>query len=317
MRIVFMGTPDFALPALEKLVEKGHEIAAVVTQPDKPTGRGRMLAPPPVKKLAESLGLAVIQPASLKKEGIDRKLRSLRPDAIVVAAFGQLLPRSVLDIPPLGCINIHPSLLPKHRGSSPIAGAILAGEDLTGVTIMLMDEGWDTGAILSQRTVPIGPDETTADLEKRLAQVGADLLVETLPRWAAGQIRPRAQDQASATYTRPITREDGRIDWRRPAVELSRRCRAFNPWPGCYTGLEGRLLKIWRAQAQAGWRGAGAVGEVIEVGAAEPGRARKRIGVATGEGLLLLDEVQLEGSRAMPVEQLARGRRGFVGSRLG
>lgn len=316
MRIIFMGTPEFALPALEKLVENRYEISAVVTQPDRPAGRGRALAPSPVKVFAVAHRLPVLQPESLKTPGIDQKLRTLRPEVIVVAAFGQLLPRSVLEIPPLGCINIHPSLLPKYRGPSPVAGAILAGESVTGVTIMLMDEGWDTGPILAQRKVPILPDDTTGSLERKLAQVGAELLIDTLPRWASGEVKPRPQNHAEATYTKPIAKEDGRIDWQLPAEELSRRCRAFSPWPGCFTQFGGKTLKILKSRPYPQWTGQDTPGHVVEIEMAEGARRQKAVGVATGQGALLLLEVQLEGGKAMPIEQFVRGQRQFLGSRL-
>lgn len=322
MRIVFMGTPEFAVPALEKLVENHYEISAVVTQPDRPVGRGRALAPSPVKAFAVSHQLPVLQPESLKKPGIDGKLRTLRPDVIIVVAFGQLLPKQVLEIPPLGCLNVHPSLLPKYRGPSPVAGAILAGESKTGVTIMLMDEGWDTGPILAQRPVAILPDDTTGSLEKKLSLVGAELLIDVLPRWAAGQIKPQPQNPNQATYTKPITKNDGRIDWRMPADELALRCRAFNPWPSCFTFFGGKLLKILRARPYLKWRPEDVVaealvpGKVIEVQVPNGAGGEKAIGVVTGRGVLLLQEVQLEGGRPMPIEQFVRGQRGFVGSVL-
>ena len=235
MRVVFMGTPEFAVPTLTKLVES-HHVVGVVTQPDRRAGRGRKLRVSPVKESALAHGLAVLQPESLRKdrETADR-LRDLQPDAIVIAAFGQILPAEVLAIPPHGCLNVHASLLPRHRGAAPIAAAILAGDEQTGVTIMLMDEGVDTGPILAQVQTPTGPEDTTLSLGERLAQLGADLLVSTLFQWAAGELEPAPQDESLATYSRLVRKADGRADWRLSAAELARRARAYYPWPGLHT----------------------------------------------------------------------------------
>jgi len=304
-----MGTPGFALPALRRLAGSDFEVAAVYTQPDEPVGRGRRMVPTPVKSLALDLGLTVRQPASLKEAGEVAWLAGLRPDFIVVAAYGQLLPQSVLDIPRFGCINIHPSLLPRHRGPSPVAGAILAGDEVTGVSIMLMDRGMDTGPVLAQRQQPMSADDTTETLTDSLAEVGADLLMETLPLWLAGRIAPQAQDNGMATCSRVITKEDGRMDWHLPAPELWRRVRAFQPWPGCYTTWEGKLLKIVQAVPLPGEGEAGRVTEIRGV----PGVA---VGVQTGDGLLGLLKVQLEGKRVVDAGEFVRGQRGFAGSLL-
>jgi methionyl-tRNA formyltransferase len=307
-RLIFMGTPPFAVASLEALAER-YEVVAVVTQPDRPARRGRKPTPSAVKQAALKLGLRVLQPESLRQEEAVAELRDLEPRVMVVAAFGQILRPQVLSIPPRGVINVHPSLLPKYRGASPIAGALLAGEEETGVTIMLMDEGMDTGPILTQRTVEIGPGDTTGSLEERLARLGADLLLETLPGWLAGDIEARSQDDAQATYTKPISKNDAVIDWALPAEEIWHRVRAYNPRPGARTFWRGDLLKILRARPHLDWKGAERSGDVVET--------PEGVGVATAQGVLLLDEVQLAGKRAMDVEDFLRGQREFVGSRLG
>ena len=247
MRILFMGTPEFAIAPLEHLILNQFKIVAVYTQPDRAGGRGRSLVPPPVKKAALTFHLPVVQPTSLKEAEAVAKLAEFHPDAIVVAAFGQILPQSILDIPRYGCINIHPSLLPRFRGSSPVVAAILAGDEVTGVTIMLMDRGMDTGPILAQKTLAISPQDTTGSLTAKLSQMAAKFLPEVLLRWTRGEITPQPQNEAEATYTAPITKEQGGIDWKWSAVEIWRRVRAFQPWPGAYTRWGGRRLEIIEA----------------------------------------------------------------------
>lgn len=310
-RIVYMGTPEFSVPALEGLVQSEYEVVAVYTRPDKPVARSKEPAPSPVKRVALEHGIEVVQPVRLREPAEVERLAALRPDAIVVAAYGQILPQSVLDIPASGCLNIHPSLLPKYRGASPIASAILEGEEDTGITIMLMDAGMDTGPIISQFVVGIEPDDTTGSLGERLARAGARLLAETLPMWFEGWLTPRPQDESEATYTKQIAKEDGAIDWHMSAFEIQRRVRAFQPWPGCYTWWQGRMLKIVEAVP------------VREPGAAEPGRVvamgpdqQAVVGVGTGGGVLGLLNVQLEGKRAMPAAEFIRGQRDFVGGVL-
>jgi methionyl-tRNA formyltransferase len=307
-KLIFMGTPDFALPVLRALIKR-YEVVGVVTQPDQRVGRGRKVEAPPVKVLALAHNLPVLQPPSLRQPNVVAELKALAPELIVVAAYGQILPAEVLVIPPRGCLNVHASLLPKYRGAAPIAAAILAGEEETGVTIMLMDEGMDTGPILAQATCPISPADTQESLSTRLAQLGADLLMETLPRWLAGKIEPRPQDHSQATYSRVITKEDGLIDWSQSAVEIWRRCRAYYPWPSTYTYWRGKLLKILRAEPLPNWSGEGEKGQVV---ALDDGLA-----VITGKGALLLGTVQLAGKRAMSIADFARGQRDFVGSVLG
>lgn len=305
MQLIFMGTPDFAVPVLERLLKLGHHVLAVYTQADKPSGRGIEPVPPPVKRAAGKHGLPTFQPEKLK-EDIER-LEALKPEVIVVAAYGKLLPQRVLNIPPLGCLNLHPSLLPRHRGPAPISGAILAGDEETGASLMLMDAGMDTGPLLAQTRVPVHPQDTTGSLTDRLAQISAQLLEESLPRWVARELKPQPQDHQQATYTHMLAKEQGEIDWKRTAVELWRQVRAFQPWPGSFTHWQGRLLKIMEATPLPG--------------AAEPGRVISLqgdipLGVGTREGVLGLRVVQLEGKRALSAEEFVRGARDFVGSLL-
>jgi len=307
-RIMFMGTPSFAVPCLQALV--GHyEIVAVVTQPDRPARRGRRIVASAVKKAALAYDLPLMQPESLRQEEVIAEIRELQPQVIVVAAYGQIIRPQVLSIPPSGVINVHPSLLPKYRGASPIAGALLAGEEKTGVTIMLMDEGMDTGPILAQISIKIRPEDTTSSLVERLARMGADLLLETLPRWLEGQIKPQPQDNARATYTKPIAKKDGLIDWSLPAVEIWGRVRAFDPWPGAHTWWRGKLFKVLASRPLPAWAGKGKPGEVLDLSAG--------VAVATGQGALLLQEVQLAGRRAIGIQDFVRGQRDFIGSLLG
>jgi methionyl-tRNA formyltransferase len=307
-RLIFMGTPSFAVPCLGALL--GHyEIVAVVTQPDRPASRGRRIVPSPVKEAALRHDLPLIQPESLRETEVVAQVGELGPEVIVVAAYGQILRPEVLSIPPKGVINVHPSLLPKYRGASPIAGALLAGDEETGVTIMLMDEGMDTGPILAQVSTKIDPDETSGSLGARLASLGAELLLETLPLWLEARIEPQAQDDTKATYAGPIAKKDGLIDWGLSAVEICRRVRAFNPWPGAHTWCQGQRLKVLVARPLPDWAARSEPGQVLDLSAG--------IAVATGGGALLLQEVQLAGRRAMDIQQFVRGRRDFVGSSLG
>jgi methionyl-tRNA formyltransferase len=312
MRIVFMGTPEFSVPALEYLVKSEYKVAGVYTQPDRPTGRGRMLEQSPVKKAALGYGLEVFQPVKLRNSGEVQRLAALQPDLILVTAFGQILPQGILDIPPFGCLNIHPSLLPKYRGATPIPSAILGGDKETGVTIMLMDTGMDTGPIVSQIIVGIEPQDTAESLSQRLAQAGVRLLAETLPLWFDGSLKPQPQDGSKATYTAPITKEDGVINWQMSAEEISRRVRAFRPWPGCHTWWQGKLLKILEAVALSEERDL-SPGKVVALGPGQPAV----VGVETGDGILGLLRVQLEGKRPLTAAEFLLGQRAFVGSTLG
>ncbi|RME09305.1 MAG: methionyl-tRNA formyltransferase [Ardenticatenia bacterium] len=309
-RLIFLGTPVFAVPSLQRLAETGaYDIVQVITQPDRPAGRGRKLRPSPVKEAAQALGLPVWTPETLKTPDAVAYLRDLAPDVAVVVAYGEILRPNVLAIPPKGFLNVHASLLPKYRGAAPIQAAILNGDRETGVSIMLLDEGMDTGPVLAQRVVPIAPDETAGTLSEKLAQVGAELLVETLPRWLAGEIEPRPQDHSQATVTRLIKKAHGRIDWTAPAVQIERQVRAFTPWPSAFTTWDGRLLKVLRARVVNAPAHDAEPGTVV---ALDEGPA-----VVTGEGLLLLEEVQLEGKRPTTGKAFLQGYSQIVGARLG
>jgi methionyl-tRNA formyltransferase len=311
MRIVFMGTPEFAVPALEGLVSGGYDIAAVYTQPDRAAGRGRVLEEPPVKKTALKLGLQVLQPANLKSAGTQTQLADLKPDAIVVAAFGQILPPSVLAVPPFGCINIHPSLLPKYRGVAPVPAAILNGDEFTGVSIMLLDKGVDTGPVLNSVTYHILPEDTAGILLEKLSHVGAQLLLDTLPKWFRKEIQPQPQNNTGASYTKMLTKEAGEIDWKLPAVDIWRRVRAYQPWPGCYTHWQGRQLKILEAVPMVGL----AANEPGTVVAVKQGGAA--FGIRCGDGVLGVLKVQLEGKKAIAAEDFMRGQQKIIGAVLG
>ena len=312
VRIVFMGTSEFGVAALEQLLRSEYDVAAVYTQPDKPAGRGRMPSPSPVKRAALEHGLEIRQPLTLRDPSEVELLGALEPDAIVVSAYGQLLPQRVLDIPEFGCLNIHPSLLPRYRGATPIASSILEGDDRTGVTIMLLDAGMDTGPTLSQLAVDVEPQDTTQSLSVKLAHAGARLLVETLPQWFGRALTPRPQEDSSASYTKTFAKEDGIIDWSRGATEIWRRVRAFQPWPGCYTWWNGKVLKILEAVPLAD-------SHVLEPGrvVAMPAGQPTVVGVGTGDGTLGLVTIQLEGKRAVSAEEFQRGQREFIGSMLG
>ncbi len=303
-----MGTPEFAVPVLEALADI-HKVVGVVTQPDRPAGRGRRLSLSEVKQAALERGLPLSQPQSLRAPEAVAQLAAWRPDVFVVAAFGQILRQDVLDLPPHGCINVHASLLPRWRGAAPIEAAILAGDEVTGVTIMQMDAGLDTGPILAQREEPILPDDTRATLGERLARLGAELLIETLPAYLAGDLPPRPQPEEGATYARQLRKEDGLLDWSRPVVELDRQVRAFTLRLGAFTTWRGQRLKVLRAVPLPAWQGEATPGTVVAL--------VDGVAVATGEGALRLDEVQLAGKRPMDVAAFIRGKRDFVGSRLG
>ncbi len=318
MSIIFIGTPAFAVPSLQRLAAAGHEITAVVTQPHRPAGRGRQTRPSAVKEAALKLGLTVLQPESLRDPATVNQVRTLAPECAVAVAYGQILRPEFLTIPPRGVINVHPSLLPKYRGASPIPATILAGDELTGVTIMLMDAGMDSGPILAQSTHPVDPEDTTGTLSDKLAAFGADLLAETLPRWLHNDIEPHPQDPARATTTSLLRKEDGAIDWTRPAPEIWRRVRACSPWPGAHTRLQTELLHIWRAwpvDAPSRAKPGTVVTLSPEQRAAVPDGPP--FAVQTGEGLLAVREAQRAGRRALPAAEFLRGMPALVGKRLG
>jgi methionyl-tRNA formyltransferase len=297
-RIVFFGTPEFAVPTLRALLAGPARLVGVVCQPDKPAGRGQHLAIPPVKQVALEAGVPVLQPENLRVPEAIATLTAWAPDLIVVAAYGKILPKSILDLPRFGCINVHASILPKYRGAAPIQRAILRGETRTGVTIMRMNERMDAGDILLAVETEIGPDETYGALQTRLAELGAPALCEAVARLHAGTLVGQPQCETDMTLAPMIKKEDGRIDWRQPAIVLARRVRAFNPWPSAFTHLGGKQLKIHRAHADSLYRKS-PPGTVVSVS--------NGICVATGEGTLVLDEVQLEGRKRLPAVEFSRG----------
>lgn len=311
-RVVFFGTAPLGIPCLEALVRApACEVAAVVTQPDRPRGRDRHLQPTPIKAAALARGLPVLQPARCREAPFLDQLRQLRPDLIVVVAYGQLLPPALLEIPPHGCLNLHASLLPRHRGAAPIQWALLEGDPETGVTLMKIDAGLDTGDILARVATPIFPDDTAPTLHDRLAALGAALLVQTLPDYLAGRLTPQPQPPTGATYARKLTREDGRLDWSRPAAELERRVRALIPWPGAFTYLPvaGRrvLLKIWAAGVVPAAEGA--PGIVLAADAAG-------LVIRCGTDALRVAELQREGGRRLRAAEFLAGHRLEPGTRL-
>ena len=331
-----MGSPSFAVPSLEGLLGAGHEIALVLAQPDRPAGRGRQPTPPPVAAFARERGLPLFQPPSLKPPEAFQRAREAAPDVIVVAAYGLILRREVLDLPPLGCLNVHASLLPRHRGAAPISAAILAGDSETGICLMQMEAGLDTGPVVASASTPISSTDDTPTLTDRLALLGRDLLVETLPRWAAGEIVPTPQDDGLATYSPKITREDARLDWSHPAAELGRRVRAYRGWPDAFTTWQGKQLKVLAARpfppvtTRPDWHDGLEdlpIAHVVRTGRdvpIQPGRVVlvrdlgvQRPAVGTGDGTLILDTVALEGKRPADGADFVRGYRAFVGADLG
>jgi methionyl-tRNA formyltransferase len=304
-----MGTPAFACPTLEALLARPDPVVGVVCQPDRPRGRGLTTAAPEVKRVAERHGVPVLQPERLRDAGFQEALERLAPELIVVAAYGKILPRPVLDLPPHGCVNVHASLLPRHRGAAPIAWAILAGDDTTGVSIMMMNEQMDAGDVLLQRTTAIAPDDTAGTLGERLARLGADAIGEAIDGLHAGRLRPRPQPSAGVTFAPRIEVEQARLDWRRPAAELAREVRALAPAPSAFTTLGGKRLQVHRAEV------------VTTTATATPGTilalGSDGITVATGAGALRLLEVQLEGRRRLPAGQFVAGARLATGACLG
>ena len=314
MRVVFMGTPAFAVPSLEALDNSDHEVVGVVTQPDRPKGRGQAVVPCPVKELALAKGLPVSQPEKIKSPEFLQQLSDWKPDVIAVTAFGRILPKAILDLPPMGCVNVHGSLLPAYRGAAPIQWALIHGDAETGITTMLMDEGMDTGAVLLQQTVSIEPEETSLELGARLAKVGGALLVETLTRLAERSIVPRAQDHALATLAPLLKKEDGVIDWTQSATEIANRIRGLSPWPGSFTFHREHRLIIWKgridAQGGPGRSDGQRPGTILAVG-------QKSFWVETGQGRLEVLEVQPANKKRMSVEQFLQGHALRVNERLG
>ncbi len=329
MNLIFLGTPSFAVPTLESLVSAGHNVLAVYTQPDRPKGRGGSLAPSPVKETALRLGLPVHQPERIRRPESVEQLRALNSDAMVIVGYGQIIPQSIIDLPPRGIINVHASLLPKYRGAAPIQWAIANGETHTGVTTMQIDAGLDTGGMLLKWETEIGVEENALELSPRLARAGAALLVETLARLTAGTIAPQLQDNAQATLAPILKKEDGRIDWNWPAQKIFNRTRGFLPWPGAYSHFRGQMFHIWKSRVS----GAAASGETVfgetvsgEAASGQPGLGaaslaasrppgllvveKKRLLVRCGEGTALQAlEVQIEGRKRMPAEAFLNGQR--------
>ena len=321
LRLIYMGTPQFAVPALEALIEhrapgrllpEGYEIVTVITRPDKPVGRGKEIVYSPVKQAALAHGIPVWQPGSFKKPENAEALAAFAADLYIVAAFGQILPQNVLDQPRYGSLNIHASLLPKYRGVSPISEAILQGERETGVTIMLMDAGIDTGPLLLQKSIPIMDDDTTGSLTAKLADLGAQALLEALPGWIAGTITPQPQGESPTPYTHMLRKEDGAINWHAPAEVLWRQVRAYSPWPGAYTSWRGKLLKI--VEAHPDMASSDARPGVVLVRKA---RGQQQLAAGTGEGLLVIERLQLEGKKALSADEFLRGYPQIAGEVLG
>ena len=308
MRCAFFGTPDFAATALEALLASDHQVVGVVCQPDKPAGRGQKLVAPPVKQVALRAGLALAQPRSVRNKEIVETLRGWQPDIAVVAAYGKILPPALLALPRFGCINIHASLLPRYRGAAPIQWAIARGDSVTGVTIMQMNEGMDEGDILLQRETPIAADDTGRSLHDRLARIGAELVIEALAAIESGTASPEPQNDAEATHAPMISKDDGQIDWSRPAAEIERQVRAFDPWPSAFTFAAGKRLRVLRAHVGSATTDA-APGTVVAAG--------DSVAVATGAKVLLLDEVQLEGRKLLAAADFVRGGGIAPGATLG
>jgi methionyl-tRNA formyltransferase len=301
MRLVFFGTPQFAVPTLEAVIAAGHEIAAVYTQPDRPKGRGQQLAPSPVKQCALAHGIPVHQPERIRRPEITAELAAMRADAMVVVGYGQIIPQSIIGLPPLGIVNVHASLLPKYRGAAPVQWAIANGETVTGVTTMRIDAGLDTGDMLLKRETRIGPEETAIELADRLARIGAGLLVETLEGLATGSIQPVPQDSAEASYAPILKKEDGRIDWTLPAVQIHNRIRGFLPWPGGYTTFRGQILHIWRSR----------VSEVrvnASPGVILPSASQMLVACGSGSAVECI-ELQLEGRKKLSAAAFLNGQR--------
>ena len=310
LRVVFLGTPDFATIPLEALArDERYKLVGVVTQPDRPSGRGRAPEPPPVKQVALRLGVPVLQPETLREADAVAQLAALRPDVGVVAAYGEILRKAVLAIPPLSYLNIHPSLLPRHRGPTPVPGAILAGDAETGVTIIQLDAKMDAGPILAQRRVPLPPDARAKAFTEQLFELGAQLLVEILAPYAAGRVEPIAQDDSQATYTALLKKTDGAIDWGVPAERIERLTRAYDPWPGAWTSWRGQPLKIIAAHVHAELSSHAPPGALLD--------RKDGVWVATGAGVLELLLVQPAGKRALAAAEWRRGLHDIAGARLG
>ena len=297
LRIIFMGTPEFACPTLQMLIDRGENVVAVVTQPDRPKGRGQQLQPPPVKILAEQHGIPVLQPHKVRTPESLAELATFKPDLIIVVAFGQILPKALLEMPRHGCINIHASLLPRYRGAAPINWCIINGETETGITTMQMDVGLDTGDMLVKRAIPIGPDETASELHDRLAPLGAATMAETLDLLRDGQLTPVKQDDSLTCYAAMLKKDLGAVDWNRSAAEIHNLVRGVTPWPGAFSFLDGKLLKVLRTRIGSS---TGTPGTVLSAG-------KEGLQVACGSGSIIIDELQLEGKKRLAAADFLAG----------
>jgi methionyl-tRNA formyltransferase len=309
MRIVFMGTPEFAVPSLEALLRSDDQVVGVVTQPDRPKGRGQQLVPPPVKLVAERAGIPVLQPLKIRTPDFLQALSDWKPDLIAVAAYGRILHTPILKLPPMGCVNVHGSLLPKYRGAAPVQWAVINGETETGITTILMDEGMDTGPMLLQEKLEILPDDSAGTLAPRLAELGGRLLVETIARLKAGTLTPQKQDHDRATMAPLLKKEDGLIDWAMHAESIANRVRGLSPWPGAYTFFSDERWNIWKAASSLGVT-TDKPGTIVTVN-------KQSILVATGNGLLDIREIQTANSKRMSVAQFLAGHRVMAGAQLG
>lgn len=313
MKVIFMGTPEFAVPTLRILIENNYDIRAVVTQPDRAKGRGRTVVPPPVKILAAQHGIVVLQPQKIRVKEVLQSIRKLEPDVIVVAAYGQILPGALLQIPRLGCINVHGSLLPKYRGAAPIHQAIIRGERETGLTTMFMDEGMDTGDMLLQQKIPIEKDDTAGTLHDKLCLIGSELLLETLRQLEAGTLKRIPQNHEAATYAPMLKKEDGRINWQETAVAIDRKIRGLFPWPGAYTYFQNKMVKLLKVEVED---------TLADTGDALPGTVvelDKNVGplIATGEGGIRILQIQPQNKKPMSCSDFCRGYRLSIGDKLG
>lgn len=307
MKIIFMGTPDFAVPSLRALIDSDHEIIAVVAQPDKPKGRGHKLTSPPTKVLAQQFDIPVLQPDKIKTDEFFSELKGLEPDVICVTAYGKIIPKSILELPKYGCINVHPSLLPKYRGAAPVNWTIINGEKLTGVTIMQMDEGMDSGDILLVREFAIDDEDDASVMLDKLSYIGGEMLVETLLLLSKGRLNPVKQDESLVTYAPMLKKSDGELNWEKSALEIINLIRGFNPWPGTFTKLGDKTLKIYKAKVV---EGQGKPGEVLFCN-------KNNLHVATGDGAIEVLELQIEGGKRLDVKSFLTGHQIDTGTILG
>lgn len=309
MNIVFMGTPEFAVKSLDKLIEKGYRVNTVITQPDRPRGRGNVVQASPVKSRALENNISVVQPERIRTPGVIRALKDLNPDIIIVVAYGQLLPKEIIELPKFGCINVHASLLPKYRGAAPINWCIIKGENISGVTTMYMDEGMDTGDILLSQHTPIGDHETAGQLHDRLGDIGAELLIQTIEGIKRDNLCRKVQDHGAATYAPPLNRNTGKVDWKGSAQDIYNLIRGTNPWPGCYTCYGEQRMKLWDARVSDS-TSEGTPGKVVEI-------VPKGLSVQTGKGKLLIMEIQMPSSKRMAMKEYLKGNPIKLGSVLG